>query len=539
MSVYIELWDGEGFSGPVQTFDKPGSYPKLNIELSEKCSSYKVSAGTWAILYEKANFKGLSMVVGSESEFLEEPNLLSVPKNDHQGTPALNWNNNIGSLRVFNHEPSNIDLILTKFLNQYDEIIEEGHEIEWDDNYYYIKYMMQGCTFKMNYPKLGQRTISSDFMEFSLHFQHVLDLNDEEAVLHFSMNKEGDFVEKATVKYSNGIFQLPDWFISMADFVIDQSANIISKAICKLENKMYPDKAAEEAEEIAGEVIEDTTDLGENIGERDDDGDDEDSNMDYINKLTDKIIQGAAKCLTFCIDHINQVISGMASYVKQKDGGSLYFSSVVSHALLRLSNAYLEVVSETTKDDSSNLRIDSNAIADDLGLSWHNRRGEFVCNSEIYTVDIPDVTFGYNKISLFCSAKINDAENDENHVVLNMATDPFGELVYLHGAMYIHSFQYDSENAPNSGMIIKHDDGYCYQVYRKGSYDNTFQALENPVQNSNGQPVSDLIEAFEICLQNSLQATSENYNHDFGNSIFNMPPAAAKVANAIMQSISV
>jgi len=530
MSVYIELWNGDNFTSNVQWFNKVGSYPKLNHDISGDCNSYKVSAGTWAILYEKSYFKGLSIVVGSETEFLEEPYLSRVSRNDHQGTNGLNWNNDIGSIRVFDHKPNNVDLILAKFLDQYQDVYEKGHEIEWDNNYYYYKHLMQGCEYKMHYPKIAQRTISNDIIEFSIHFKHIVDLNDEEAILHFAMDKDGGFVEKVTVTYDNGIFQFPDWFISLADFTIDQMANVVSKAICKLENKIYSGKAVQETKDIVAE----STDLAENIEE-----DGEDKNMDFLNKVTDKIIQAGAKCATFCIDHVNQVISEIASYIKQKDGGSLYFSTVISHALVRLINAYTEVITENDSiENTSTLNINNQTIATALDSSWSNKKAQFECETKQYTVHQPDVTFGFNKISLYCSAKINDYENNENHVALNMITDPSGELTFIQGSMYIHSFEYDSDNAPNSGMISKHDDGFCYQIYRKGSHDNTFQAIENQVLDDQNQPVSDLIDAYKICLQRSLKNCADNYGHTLGNSILTMPSASSKVADAIMQGIS-
>lgn len=537
MSVFLELYKEPNFGTPSQQFTKIGSYPELSKELSEACSSLQMELGTWAVLYEKPYYKGLSKLVGSDTVHSSDSSLANDTRNDYQGTPGLNWDNQIGSVRLFDHKPNNLDLILTNFLGQYDQITEEGHEIEWDDNYYYISYKMQGCTFKMNYPRMGQRTISNDFMEFSIHFQHVLDLNDEEAVLHFAMNKEGDFVEKATVKYSNGIFQIPDWVISLADFTIDMAANVISKGICKLENKLMHEDAIEKTEDVVEDTVGIIEDGAEEIGDKE--GDDDDGEG-LVNEITDKIIQGMAKCLTFCVDHINQVINGLASYVKQKDGGSLYFSSVVSHALLRLINAYMDVIDEQTGgNNNTNLTVDNAGIASALGTSWNQRRGAFVCSGEVYTVDIPDVTIGHNKLGLYSSVKINDEEKDENHVVLNLIADSVGELTYLQGSMYIHSFDYDADHAPNSGMIYKGEDGNCYQVLRKGEEENSFQAKESMVYDDEGLAITDIIQAFEICLGRSLYDSEENYHQNFDASITKMPVAAAKVASAIMEGISV
>lgn len=538
MSAILTISDNQGYQDSI---NKIGSFPISGFSIPFQ---YECGDDTWAVLYDNFQYQGDATIL--------EPN--------QKSSLML-----AKSLRIFDHPPVNLEQVMTKFLAENENLSQYTTTEIYNmipEGVKYWEFKMQGCTYRFYYPQIAQRTLEHSFVEFYMKMEQIGEKRDNKtytnaATLHFSMNTEARLIDKITVKYiEDSTPHIPDWIIDIADFAVKETGNILDKCIKKWVNRMTAEEAREETKEVVGDVLDDIdgdVDVlngdvlgGINLGKDSDDGDSDDDSSDdssdddesLLDKVIDKTIDCSVKVITFGIDHINDVIDIVATWMKIPDGGYTYFPSVITHHILRLAKAYVEEILPE-HIDSIDINLDMDKVKESLNAGGNEKLSFEVSNQDGLNGTLscyhPDISMSPGNKGMYCSVKVSD-DLYENHVSMNMAFNQDGELVYIQAGVYIDTMEYDQSNAPNSGMITYNEDDNIIQIIRNGEIsdgDDGTNVNEDPSWTS-------LTGAFQSCLQDSIDTTSLYYAK------FNAPAelpllsiAAQQVAEAICNSIKV
>jgi hypothetical protein len=186
---------------------------------------------------------------------------------------------------------------------------------------------------------------------------------------------------------------------------------------------------------------------------------------------TDIAIEVGAQLLTFGVDHINAVIEKL--FGLSDDGGTMYFSAVPSHAIVRLIYAYMQELYGASSGQL--VTFDEAAFRSYFGKSWsndkHNPYFNFANGGQNYRCYYPDNSSGYSKMGLLSSVKI-DAINDndkDDHLVLISTFDAKGKLFSAQGSIDIYGAPDDDDDqddyiAPSTGTICYDKNGHVVSV---------------------------------------------------------------------------
>jgi hypothetical protein len=287
-----------------------------------------------------------------------------------------------------------------------------------------------------------------DVIKFTLYVEHIQYEKNDYATVTFSMNYDGNFMDKVQVQYeiakASGI---PDWLIKFLGTEID----IVSK-----EAKFLADVIADVSLDVATDGAAVPLDP-------------------FIDKDINKSIDEAAKVLTFCVDHVNFVLKAIFS--RQDDGGRLYFAPVVSHGLVRLISACYQTMFGTF-DTKWFYDKDFTAY---FGKSWNrsnNKYGnpyfEFDKSGQktySYRCFYPDSTMLYANYGTVCSTKIaaitNNAKDD--YLVLLTSFNSQGKLISVTASVDIYAFGYpDGYQSPTSGNLVLDKNGVI-SIHKNGA----------------------------------------------------------------------
>lgn len=171
------------------------------------------------------------------------------------------------------------------------------------------------------------------------------------------------------------------------------------------------------------------------------------------------------------------------------DGGRLYFSSVVNHALTRLNTAVLEYVNGGAIDETLNFKHSMFKDAIGSGKYQDDKDGEAVAyhtSGDDYRTWFPDESVSYGNTGLLLSCKIDGVRdhNKDDHIALSATYDIKGNLYAAQAVL-----QMKNETTVTTGSVTYNDQGQVIQVTDKGTiilsgYTSVVQAIDNVLESA-------------------------------------------------------
>lgn len=430
-NCYVDFWENKNkdgrtrrFTGPVEITDLSkyyysGEKENFSNEMDDSISSLATGSQSWITVYSQHNYQGDAYTFGPNSGV----NDLSSVKPD--------MDNTIVSFKLFDAKPVDTQKVLSNFLGLY-----PGSATVNKISGTCIEFYAQDSNYRIYYPSITQ---NSNITSFQINIDHMRGGGfDDHAEVTFKMDTSGNFTEQIKITYdmSDGAYNVPDWLIKLIDDGIDEAAE---EAIAFLD----------------GAEIVFTAGLGAEL---------------VI--PTDILILAGAEVLTFAVNHLNAVINKL--FGLSDDGGTMYFSSVVAHAIGRLMYSYMQ---ERYGQNSGTLVFfDQSAYQKYFSTEWddenkHNPCLQFTQGGSSYRSYYPDNTAGYSKAGYISSVKI-DAINDnakDDHLILLATFDPDGNLFSAQGSIDIYgapdnSSDTDNYEAPSSGTIAYDGNGNVVQI---------------------------------------------------------------------------
>jgi hypothetical protein len=366
----------------------------------------------------------------------------------------------IESFQLYDHKP---DVNTTNIINNFIALYP-GSVHSRKDNLYNSDFYAQDSEYRIYDPIIE---LSDTEASFTINLDHVQGEHDDHAVVTFAMDFHGNFTDEIKVDYDMAdATQIPHWAVELIDGVIDATAEAA---------KLIADGA---------EIV-----LTDGVGV-------------VATVDTDKLIDYTAKAITFCVDHLNTVLS--AAFAYQDDGGTMNFPAVVSHSIARLVLAYYE---ELFGPDANVVETfgDSNFLRslgiDNWNNSKHNPYVEFSTVGYDYRSYYPDNTFYYAQGGSLSSVKIDAITNNEkdDHLIMQTEYDPNGVLFSIIGGIDLFSRTHDDDyKAPTSGMITYNDQKQMVHI----SEDKTITVLT---------AYSSLADAYEDKMSAALIDTAGNF----------------------------
>ncbi len=496
-NCFVEFWEnGNQEDGGYRKFENKSSYYDLSdyhwsidgdiksgsrYEMDDSISSLKTGSQAWLFIYSRVGYEGSSYLVG--------PNTTLNSLKDLNG---IDMNNNIESLQLFDYAPVNINTIIGNLHNLYPVDNVDDQKSEHKSRFY-----AQDAEYCVYDPSITQ---TGEVVKFVMNVDHYNTMGgSDKATITFSMDTYSKFVDQISVDYdmSSGAYNVPPWAIKIADLAVDVIAD---------ELKVLLDGA---------ELVVSDGALFELLPE------------------TNDLIDMAAKAITFCIDHLNDVINFL--YGLSDDGGTTNFSAIVSHGIARLVLAYNE---ERFGASPGFLTFNESTFLDRMGDNWHGDKHNpyvmFTDNESSYRSYYPDNTPFYAKAGFLSSVKI-DAIRDthvDDHLVLHVVFGPTGDIFSIQGCIDIHSApdgddynaSTDTYESPSSGVI-------CYDTYG------------NIVQIKNGNVMTlagykSLNEAYADKMQYALDNVAYVNHSDYSDALKNVVPASLLVLQAIDAAVT-
>ncbi|HEU4454280.1 MAG TPA: hypothetical protein VFR81_14525 [Longimicrobium sp.] len=404
-------------TGHYKNYDGPQNVPDLNEvqwhgetrdDMKDDISWVDTSSQTWVRLFSKANYSGRTLLIG--------PNQHVNLKYTNDENDEDDMNDTVESFQLYDHKPD-VDAVQ---VNSNFVALYPGSVRGRLNNLYNSEWYAQDSKYRVYDPTI---ILYADKIAFTINLDHVQAEGDDHAVVTFSMDYKGDFVDHIQVSYDMAnAAQIPDWAIKLIDGAIDLA-----------------DDAAKLIADGAEIVITDGVGVVATVE-------------------TNKLIDYTAKALTFCIDHLNTVLKAIFKF--QDDGGTMYFSAIVSHAIARQVLAYYEELYGA--DTNSKMSFDTSAFLRSLGASqWgpsdkHNPYVEFSQDSHPYRAFYPDNTFLYARGGAVSSVKVTAVTNNQkdDHLTLQCTYDPHGNLFSVAGGVDLFLLRVPSGyTAPTSGVI--------------------------------------------------------------------------------------
>lgn len=395
-------------------------------DMKDDISWVDTSSQAWVKIYSKANYQGRSYLIGPGTS----TNLKNVQ------VDGDDMNDTVESFQIFDHKPD-VDTaqVNTNFVNLY-----PGSNRTRLNNLYCSEFYAQDSQYRIYDPIM---VLGDNRIDFTINLDHIQSEHDDHATVTFSMDFKGSFLDRIQVNYQMAdASQIPDWAIKLIDGAIDVTAD-----------------AAMVVADGAEIVITDGVGVVATVE-------------------TDELIEDAANALTFCVDHLNAVLKAIFKY--QDNGGTMYFSSIVSHSIARLVLAYYQELFGT--DSNRKLSFNEQSFLSPLGASgWvqpsssdgkHNPYVNFTQSGHSYRSYYPDNSFLYATAGAVSSACIgaNTGDQKDDHLTLQAAFDPRGNLFSVLGSVDLFlTTSVANYVAPCTGVLMLNSSGQVISVATDGT----------------------------------------------------------------------
>lgn len=493
-TVYAKFWqetknNGTAGDGPYKEYKSPTTCPDLsdhNWDGSTLSNSMKddlsfVNTGnsTWVVIYTETGYKGRSALIS--------PNT-SINLKNLKDASGKDFDDDVQSFRLYDYRPVDTSRVVSNFIALYPG---SDRDTSGDTN---SEFYAQDSKYRIYDPTITQ---SSTTVSFTIQLDHVQAEDDDHATVKFSMNTEGAFVNQIQVTYDMAdASQIPPWAIKLIDGAIDVGA--------------WAAKAIADSAEIV---------LTEGAGT-------------LAVPETNEVIDGAAKALTFCVDHLNTVLAGIFKY--QDNGGTMYFSSIVSHSIARLVQAYYQEIMGA--DKQSRMTFNDSQFRSGVGAGgWvnpgtsggkSNPYVDFTQNGYSYRAFYPDNSFLYGHMGAVSSVCIgaNTGLQKDDHLTLQVGCDPQGNLFCVAGGMDIFlTRSIDGYEAPTTGVIMK-----------QGSQVVQVAPGSSPTPVSQGS----IVDAYRAAMNAALNDNASRFGLDLTDQQRHLVDASVTVLNAIVAAIA-
>ncbi len=487
----VKFWkdtdDSKG-TGRYKTFDGPQSVPDFNAvqwqdqtkdDMKDDASWVDTGSQAWVRIYSKANYSGRTYLIGPS----QSVNLKTVT------VDGDDMNDTVESFQMWDHKPEvDTTAVNDNFVNLY-----PGSTRTRLNNLYCSEFYAQDSQYRIYDPTM---VLSDDRIDFTINLDHIQSEHDDHATVTFAMDYKGTFLDKIQVSYTMAdASQIPGWAVKLIDGAIDLGADAA--------------KAVADGAEI---VITDGVGVVATLE-------------------TDELIQDAADALAFCVDHLNTVLS--AIFKLQDNGGTMYFSSIVSHSIARLVLAYYQ---ELFGDQTSRLGFNQQSFFNGVGASgWINptdtdgKSNPYVNLTQggySYRAFFPDNSFLYataGAVSSVCIGANTDNHKDD-HLTLQASFDPHGRLFSVAGGadIYLNS-QPDGYTAPTSGVIAYNEHGQLVHI--------------TPGSGGTVISYSGIVEAYRDLMSTALNNAATQYGLTLSQQQKDMVDASVTVLNAMDAAI--
>jgi hypothetical protein len=484
----VTFWKGtddKQGTGNYKNYDGAQSVPDLNQvqwtgetrdDMKDDISWVDTDTQAWVMIYSKANYQGRSYLLGPNTH----TNLKQVY------VDGDDMNDTVESFQIFDHKPD----VNTQNVNNNFVALYPGSTRTRVNNLYCSEFYAQDSHYRIYDPTM---VLGSNRIDFTINLDHIQTEYDDHAKVTFSMDFTGTFLDQIKVTYTMAdASQIPDWVIKIIDGAIDVAADTA---------KVIADGA---------EIV-----ITDGVG--------------VVATLeTDELIQDAADALTFCIDHLNTVLATIFKY--QDNGGTMYFSSIVSHSIARLILAYYQELFGT--DNNRRLSFNEHNFLTPLGDSnWtsgkSNPYADFTQNNYSYRSFYPDNTFLYATAGAVSSVCVgaNTSNQKDDHLTMQATYDPHGNLFSVVGGMDIFlTKNIDDYVAPTSGVIMHNKSGQLVSVGSGGD-----------ITVING---SNIVDAYKAQLNASLDSTASQFGLTLTDQQRALVDASVTVLNAITAAIA-
>lgn len=481
--------DDKKGTGAYKNYDGPQSVADLSKvlwedttfdnDMKDDISWIDTSTQTWVRVYSKANFQGRTVLIGPD----QHVSMKTLRDENNED----DMNDTIESFQLYDHKPDvDTSNIVANLLALY-----PASQRSTKNNRYEIEWYAQDSQYRMYDPSIK---LEGNKVSFVMDLDHIQAEQDDHAVLSFSMDLNGGFVEKIQVTYDiAGATQVPEWAIKLIDGAIE---------VAKYGAMAIADGAVIVLTDGVGIVA-----------------------TVEINRLIKYTAQG----LTFCVDHLNIVLGAVFKF--QSDGGTTNFPAIVSHGIARLVLAYYQELHGP--DTNKPIRFEQQGFFGVLGArgwdeSKHNPFVEFIESGYSYRSYYPDNTFFYARGGALSSVKI-DAITDnrmDDHLVMQAVFDPHGKLFAVAGCIDIFSVKNISNYvAPASGVFAYNAEGKIIHVTQGGE------------EVTEVQEYTSLEEAYAASLKGALRKTGVDYEINITDRQMTLIDASVKALAAIDAAI--
>lgn len=493
----VEFWENQNQEdGGYKKFDGMASHSDLSnhhwivdgdqkdgkrYEMDDSISSLKTGSQAWLLLFSRVDYGGSSYLVGPNTTLNSLKNL-----------NGIDLDNNIESFQLFDYAPVNTNTIISNLHDLYPVQNTDDQKKDHKSQFY-----AQDAEYCVYDPSI---TESGDIVKFVMDVDHLNTMSSsDKATITFSMNTYGQFVDEISVDYqmTSGAYNVPPWAIKIADLAVDVIAD---------ELKVLLDGA---------ELVVSDGALFELLPE------------------TNELIDAAAKAITFCIDHLNDVINFL--YGLSDDGGTTNFSAIVSHGIARLVLAYNE---ERFGTSPGFVTFNQSTFQSSIGDTWNSGKNNpylmFDNGGSSYRSYYPDNTPFYAKAGFLSSVKIDAIRDNhvDDHLVLHVVFGPSGQIFSIQGCIDIHSApdsddynaSTDTYQSPSSGVICYDKDGNIVQIK-----DSNVVLLSG---------YTSLSEAYAAKMQYALDNVAYVDHSNYSDALKNIVPASVFVLQAIDASVN-
>jgi hypothetical protein len=482
----VTFWKDKDFKGNNKNYDGAQNVPDLNDvqwsgeshdDMKDDIGSIQTSTATWVRVYSKASYSGRTALIGPNSNV----NMEDLRDDNNQD----DMDDTIESFQLYDHKPS----VNTSNIQQNLRKLYPGSTYSSLHNLWNSEFHAQDSEYRIYDPTIVLNSTSIDFL---MNLDHVQAENDDHAVVTFSMDFYGNFTKSISVTYQMAdASQIPGWAIKLIDGAIDVAADAA---------KIIADGA---------EIV-----ITDGVGV-------------VATVETNKLIDYTAKALTFCIDHLNTVLSAIFKY--QDDGGATYFPAAVSQSIARLVYAYYQEL--YGNDSNTAMRFSESGFLGALGASnWATDKGNPYVNfgyaSHTYRSYFPDNSFFYAHGGALSSVKIDAVTNNQkdDHLIMQASFSPTGELFSVVGCIDIFLIKnIDDYTAPATGVITRNSSGQMINIRQDGTV-----AVIN---------YGSLEAAYSDLMTRALKDTASKYDISLSDQQSNLVGASLQVLSAMNAAI--
>lgn len=493
---YVKFWSDsdrhdDAGDGPYKVYTSPTNITNLedvkwdntshDDDMKDDMTWVNTGSSSWVRIYTEPNYGGHQMLIGPNQSVN-----LKIQLYDGKNS----FNDDVESVQMFDREPVDVSSVISNFHDLYPGSSYGSLHGLWNNEWY-----AQDSQYRVYDPTIVQ---TGDRLDFTIQLDHVQSEHDDHATVTFSMDDKGAFVDKITVSYDMAdASQIPDWAVNLIDDAIDVASDA-AKAVCD-----------------GAEIV-----ITDGVGV-------------VATVETDKLIDYTADAITFCIDHLNTVLSAIFKY--QDNGGTMYFSSIVSHSIARLVQAYYTELFGA--DHNRKLTFNDSSFYTWLGASaWINPGDDggksnpyvnFTANTFSYRAFYPDNSFLYatgGAVSSVCIGANTGLQKDD-HLTMQVGLDPHGNLFTVVGGMDLFlTRSIDGYVAPSTGVIMKQGNQFMHIQPNSGAV---------PIMNA-----PTIQDAYRDLMYSALNSTAEQFSLDLSDQQKRLVDASVEVLNAIDNAIS-